>query len=307
MYVEFDAATNAVLLSGSPAELQKAMEVIKLLDVAPTITGRATQLIRVRHSDAKDLAKLMEQVIQQQAVGRARREIPGVTTDPRTNTLLVTCEQGDYEPIRKIIEALDVPVEAAVARAEPLPTRARVTMYQVSVHKDKTAGLQASSLAAAKDDAALSDLLGRLGDTRLLYAIDQAVELEKNPSMKISSQRPIPGATGEDKDGRRRTTVNYYDVGCIVNMRGQWPAQSFEPGSAIIEVEITNVALSNVDAGLETKAPILSKLRQNFAGPVESGRAVVLVSLDAGGGPDTTTAYVTRIELSRGEQQAPRA
>lgn len=306
LYVEYDAATNAIILSGPASDLQKAMELINLLDVAATNAARPTQLIRLRHSDAKELAWLMEHVIQQQAMGRARFEVPGVATDARTNTLLVTCEPGDYESIRKIIEALDVPVETAVARTEPQPTRARVTVYQVAVPAERAASLQAGDLSAAKDDAALTQHLEKLGATKLLYIMDQGIDLDRSPSMKIGSQRPIPSGSSTTKDGQRATSVSYQDVGCIVNMEGKWPADSPESGEADIEVEISHVMDSGVQIAPDAKAPVLFRVKQNFAGPFKSGRPIILLSLDAGGAKETTTAYVTRIELSRSAQEAAR-
>jgi hypothetical protein len=300
VFIEFDAASNAIILSGPASELRKARAVIDQLDIAPVEEARQTHLIRLQHALAPDLAKIVSEMVHHRmSPGRSPSEVPGVTVDGRSNTLVITADAADFESIRKIIEGLDVPPNVAAARSSVQPARARVSVYRISVPSNRAASLRPSELSEASDDAALTSKLEKLGTSKLLYVMDQGVDLGKSPTMSIASSCPFSAGSVAGKDGQRMMNVSYQDVGCIVNMEGEWPADTPEAGEANIEVEISHVADTDLQIAPDARASKRSKVRQHFAGPFESSRPIILLSLEAGAEKDTTTAYVTRIELRR--------
>lgn len=300
-----DARTNSLVLSASAATLANAEKIVQQLDIAP-VSARQTQIVRLKHAPAKDLAAMLREVITQKARSEPA-EWPGISFDERTSTLVLTGETTGLEALMTLVENLDVPTdESSAMKVEPA-TQARITVYEVAVPKELAAGLRATELArTAQDDAGLNASLSKLGKSRLLYAVDQAVNLKKQPSIRIACQMPWVTAEGS-KDEKRTTNISYQDVGLIANMVGVDQPRSSKHGDAHIEVEISTVGHSDVSIGPNAKAPLCHKIRQTFDGPFTTGEPIVLLSVESAADGDMATAYVTRIELARKEPKAARS
>ncbi|NUQ68735.1 MAG: hypothetical protein HUU18_10710 [Phycisphaerales bacterium] len=138
--------SNALILTGAQADLDKAEELIKPLDVRPVGAETPTiETFALKHADAVVVARLVESVLVQQQEtdprliqmqlqlarqGRAdlfRRPVIKVEASQRTNSLIVSAPKATTELAKSVIEQLDVPAQSSgksVAAFTPAKGRA---------------------------------------------------------------------------------------------------------------------------------------------------------------------------------------
>jgi general secretion pathway protein D len=100
-----DGDTNSLILSGPVNLLTDAEAVVQKLDVAPTGAVQ-TQIIRLKHARAKDLATILREVVSQKM--RSSRGWAGITFDERTESLVVTGDTPALASLQTLIDSLDV-------------------------------------------------------------------------------------------------------------------------------------------------------------------------------------------------------
>jgi len=120
--------SNALILTGAQADLDKAEELLKPLDVRPVGAETPTiETFALKHADAAVVARLVESVLVQQQEtdprliqmqlqlarqGRGdlfRRPVIKVEASQRTNSLIVSAPKATTELAKSVIEQLDVP------------------------------------------------------------------------------------------------------------------------------------------------------------------------------------------------------
>jgi general secretion pathway protein D len=131
--------TNLLIITDTAANIRRVLDIVKLVDVEVAVDD--LQIIPLRHSDAQELAQLLNQMF---STGRLRTGVgavaPGVPTPPppvpgapvapgippspttptadrplivaerRSNSLVVHARKAEMETIRKLIEKLDVDI-----------------------------------------------------------------------------------------------------------------------------------------------------------------------------------------------------
>ncbi|MFQ5423881.1 MAG: hypothetical protein ACE5F9_07860, partial [Phycisphaerae bacterium] len=178
--------------------------------------------------------------------------------------------------------------------------RVQIVIYKVALPRDRITALDVDDMTAeAKTSATLQKALDELGDTTVLYRIDQVVKLSANPSFTIGSSTPFVRGTQTSKRGAKTARISYQDVGCSIDLGGVWRRNEPDSGEARMDLELSSMDDSTVDLGNDRTAKVFRNVKQRFEGLVRTGRPVVLLSLDAGTPQDTATAYVTRFELTR--------
>ncbi|WP_095056478.1 MULTISPECIES: type II secretion system secretin GspD [unclassified Pseudomonas] len=112
-----DNRTNRLIFIGPPAVRQRLTELARGLDTPATATLDNARVIRLRHSDAKQLAEILESMGQgrKQApgVGNARDASTGATfmikADESQNALVLIAEPAQVRTIESIVRQLDQP------------------------------------------------------------------------------------------------------------------------------------------------------------------------------------------------------
>jgi len=118
--------SNALILTGSEADLNKVEELVKTLDVRPTDAGTARiETFELKHSDATQLAQVVQRLLSDQQdtdpkllqvkLQYSQRNRPDlfkpptvrVEADARNNTLIVSAPAATLELATQIIERLD--------------------------------------------------------------------------------------------------------------------------------------------------------------------------------------------------------
>lgn len=105
--------TNSLVFKGEPATLQKMKELVDKLDQPATRLG-STQVIRLAHSDAKETADIIKNLVsaseeQKKAQGAAAQEEPiNIQADPSLNALVVRANPTSMQEIRELVDKLDI-------------------------------------------------------------------------------------------------------------------------------------------------------------------------------------------------------
>ncbi|MBT2338206.1 MULTISPECIES: type II secretion system secretin GspD [Pseudomonas] len=112
-----DARSNRLVIIGAPAVRQRLVDLARTLDVPPAASQGNARVIRLRHSDAKQLAEVLE------AVGQDRKTTPAlagqrdsaatgafmIKADESQNALVLIAEPAQVRTVENIVRELDQP------------------------------------------------------------------------------------------------------------------------------------------------------------------------------------------------------
>lgn len=112
-----DSRTNRLILIGPPSVRQRLIDLARRLDTPATATLDNARVIRLRHSDARQLAEVLESMGQGRkpatTVGGTRDNSPGTTfmikADESQNALVLIAEPAQIRTIENIVRQLDQP------------------------------------------------------------------------------------------------------------------------------------------------------------------------------------------------------
>ena len=112
-----DARTNRLILIGPPSVRQRLIDLARRLDTPATATLDNARVIRLRHSDARQLAEVLETMGQGRkpatVVGGTRDNSSGNTfmikADESQNALVLIAEPAQIRTIENIVRQLDQP------------------------------------------------------------------------------------------------------------------------------------------------------------------------------------------------------
>lgn len=112
-----DTRTNRLILIGPPAVRQRLTELARDLDIPATETPDNARVIRLRHSDARQLADILESMGQGRkmapALGAGKETSSGATfmikADESQNALVLIAESAQVRTIESIVRQLDQP------------------------------------------------------------------------------------------------------------------------------------------------------------------------------------------------------
>jgi len=224
--------------------------------------------------------------------------IPAGATPPiRTRTVRVPPGEGFSQPLpervgsRSAAPALRPPSEVAPARFE-------AAVYEVRVPEARLAELEAPSLEArAATVLDLAKALGELGEARLLYKLDQTVNLY-GESIVMGSREPMVTGSRRMDSGPALNSVTYQEVGLLVNLAANPPAPDASRKSPTVQVnfELSTMGDSGVEIAPSVKAPRIRNLQLSHSETPRFGRPMVLLHVAATAGDEKAapTAYVVR-------------
>ena len=113
------ARTNSLIVKGEKETVGKIVDLIKRLDVPANRSG-STQVVRLAHSDASEMAELLENIINtEKAAGNENTVKASIQADEALNALVIRAAPSTMLEIKDIIEKLDlrrlqVLIEAAI-------------------------------------------------------------------------------------------------------------------------------------------------------------------------------------------------
>lgn len=106
LMVVSDFDTNSLILSGPASLLEEAEMLVKKLDTAQS-SAAVTQIVRLKHAKAKELAGILRDVVAQK-IQTSRSGWVGIACDERTESLLLTGSPASLASLHTLIDGLDV-------------------------------------------------------------------------------------------------------------------------------------------------------------------------------------------------------
>lgn len=209
-------------------------------------------------------------------------------------------------------QAERAPAKAATTQPAPAPppqreiatVRFEATIFQVAVTPEHMTDLDTKALTAeAASPAKLAQALQKLGETKVLYRVDQTVFADGGRQGKIEIAQDTPYVAGMQKGGGGENVPNIsrqhlganFDVFAVVPDGA--PAGRVH---ATVKVDVSAMTQSNVSPSSDTTAPTFWRVSQSYGGLTDLGKPIVLLSADGsrGGGTSASTAFVTLLQLT---------
>ncbi|MFQ5804895.1 MAG: hypothetical protein ACE5I3_00430 [Phycisphaerae bacterium] len=182
----------------------------------------------------------------------------------------------------------------------PPVVRLDAAVYRLGLSAEEVVQIDAAALAQAASLVEFDEAVRALGDASVLYRVDQTVNLRERGRIRIVADQPYVTGSSRTKDGRLLRSVSRHDIGAEFRVWGDWAPQGASKLVHLsLDVEVSTVEGSQVEAGSDVTAPVFRKVEQHHSGPVELGQPVVLLNLD-GACTDRSgraVAFITRAVL----------
>lgn len=192
-----DQRLNALLVFGTEQDKKDIRSLIALLDIAPPNAGSKINVVYLEHTDATDMAKVLEGVVRGLTAQAATQPgaVPGavqaspldggkitITADKATNSLVVMASPTEYNSLLQVIRKLD---------RRSRQVYVQVLIAEVSLDKSREFGLQSGVLGGAVLNRYLTiggfyDPMGALGDV-IKKASDLQIPLESGTPVNIAT------------------------------------------------------------------------------------------------------------------------
>jgi len=194
-------------------------------------------------------------------------------------------------PLRSLAPTLRPPTAVAPAHFE-------VTVYEVLVPEARIAELEALALEAKAATAQeLAKALGEFGQTKVLYRIDQTVNLY-GENITLGSNEPMVTGVRRQEPGSTINTITYQHVGLIVSLAANPPVPDAPRKELNVQVNLELAALadSGIEIAPQVKASRIRNLQLSHSETPRFGRPWVLLNVSAPPAGDKTppVAYVVR-------------
>ena len=208
---------------------------------------------------------------------------------------------------RRVENASTRPGRAAAATAVPTGPTASLgaLIYELRLPADRAAKLDTAALAKAAGAADFQKALRALGETKLLYRVEQGVSLGGD-RIVIGKRVPVVVHSAVGEDGQTINTIAYQDTGAIFAISGK----PRDGGSIDMRLDIELAVLSEgttVVPGF--RAPATRKVKLGQVGVVQIGKPSVSAAA-ASANDDKAVMYVARVvlgEVHAGAEPAPKA
>lgn len=224
-----------------------------------------------------------------------RRQIPGGGTSADTSGTVSGTSGSGIPRVSRPSTTYEPPPRPTMPPppTELAPARFEAIVYEVQVPRNRIADLDAQTLeASAATPQSLLKALGEFGETRILYKINQPVNLYVE-SIVLKSTEPIIDLQKEPSMSLTRAT-SYISVGFDVNISAAVLRPSGQKDGLIVQTVFQLKALSDVDISSTIKSPRILDLKLSRSETVKFGKPTVLLNVSApdAGGNALPLAYV---------------
>jgi general secretion pathway protein D len=310
--LEMERQGGLLVIARSPAGLDQVGVWIARLDQYPTSSSRRLRSIPVAHLRADELVETLSALVGETGVGsdaaspqtgegartaQAPATASGglrITADPRSNSLIMMADEGEYRSVLEVVRELDRP---------PAQVLIEATIVEVTLNERLRFGVQwffdnegrySGGLSATDDNAAASlypgfsiryaggdvravlNALSAVTDVQLISTPRILVLSNESAELQVGDQVPVitQSATGLQDDSRIINSVQYRDTGVVLSVT---PRVS-ENGRMFIEIsqevsEVSTTSSSNIDS------PTIQQRRLNTRVQVDDGQLLVLGGL----------------------------
>ena len=169
-------------------------------------------------------------------------------------------------------------------------------VYQLSLPAEKALALNSRRLAKVEGLADFDKLLRGLGDAKLLYRIDQTVNLREHKEIETEADQPFPAGRSHSS-GKRPVMVVRRRTSLELTASGDWlRGAAGRIAMLSLEIELSAAEAAGDNTGCPG-SPIFRAIRQTYAAPTGFEQPVILINLD-GLCTDVLgrcVAYITRV------------
>ena len=142
---------NSLVLRGKPRPVAEVLKIVDKLD-QPATTTDATQVIRLKHADAVNVATILNGILSGRSAGEG--EVAQETTiqpDETLNAIVVRADPGAMQEILAIIDKLDARKEQVLIEA---------AIVEVTVNDDRSLGVEVAAADARGESVPLVSTTG---------------------------------------------------------------------------------------------------------------------------------------------------
>ncbi len=148
--------TNSIIIVGNKDVISKLTPIIKTLDIAPKPVSQTTKIFKIKNSDVTNLEKLIISIIK----AKYKKNMPSITADTETNSIIVVGNQIQINTISTIITALDIPKEQVYVK---------VRVLEISNKKAGNVGLKYGVLGGVANSSGLYSMSANLGGPAIAF------------------------------------------------------------------------------------------------------------------------------------------
>jgi hypothetical protein len=191
----------------------------------------------------------------------------------------------------------------ASSQTNVAPAQFEATVYEVLVPGNRIADLDAVTLeSSAATSRALATALEAFGPTKILYKVDQPVNLY-GENIKVGSNEPL--VTSTSYSGRSGTPINSYSytsIGLIADISS--PQSPKDPNRAEPNVQVrfqlSTMSSSGVEITQGNEARRIYTVNLSQSGTPKLGKPCVLVTVSAASADEKhpPVAYIIRYRFS---------
>lgn len=181
--------TNTIIIHDTGANINRLVRLIKFLDVPGH--EESLQIIKVKHSSAQEIAKLIEQILSNNQKGRNRSSSRSRTTgeviskiiaEPRTNSIIALANLEGIQRLRGLVKKLDVRnVDAGSGK---------VHVYYLNYSDAETVSKTLTSLTANSGQAKSSRFSKNQSAAATLFTDQVKVTADKENNALVISASP---------------------------------------------------------------------------------------------------------------------
>jgi len=148
--------TNSIIIVGNKDVISKLTPIIKTLDIAPKPVSQTTKIFKIKNSDVTNLEKLIISIIK----AKYKKNMPSITADTETNSIIVVGNQIQINTISTIITALDIPKEQVYVK---------VRVLEISNKKAGNVGIKYGVLGGVANSSGLYSMSANLGGPAIAF------------------------------------------------------------------------------------------------------------------------------------------
>lgn len=194
----------------------------------------------------------------------------------------------------------------ATPPARVAPARFEATVYEVQMPENRIPNLNAHVLEGrAKTEQEMAKALADIGKTKLLYKVDQTVNLY-GENITLGTSEPMVTSTRMDLRGNAINSITYQKVGLMIRVSAKPPSPEAKRKAPDTQVNfhLSALADSGVEVAHNVKASVIRNVELNHGETPRFGKPCVLlnVSTEGGGAATLPTAYVFRYVFSEAKQ-----
>ena len=181
----------------------------------------------------------------------------------------------------------------------------QATVYEVEATTNLLPTLDHEALAGAATSELLFSALGNIGKPRVLYRIDQAVNVFSD-QVQITTNTPVAVGTRMGRDEKPINSYTYHNTGVRIALSDQAPPKDAgrEGPDVMISFNMSTDVPSHTELGLGQPTRAFVTISQEHNEPLELGRPRVMLAIGSPSAAEQATPFVYVVRYQFGPPEA---